>query len=110
MRYVRLHSANATSQNSTYDIVLTQELSKSKYEGIGIRSRDTGFNREYTLDLDEIFNKERSLHKDLDMVEASSAPGSKLERFIGLSPTAYGKIFMVHYAIQVSLKHPGLFT
>jgi len=27
-----------------------------------------------------------------------------------LAPTAYGKIFMVHYAIQVSLKHPGLFS
>ncbi len=27
-----------------------------------------------------------------------------------LAPTAYGKIFMVHYAIQVSLKHPGIFS
>lgn len=27
-----------------------------------------------------------------------------------LAPTAYGKIFMVHYAVQVSLKHPGIFS
>ena len=27
-----------------------------------------------------------------------------------LAPTAFGKIFMVHYAIQVSLKHPGIFS
>jgi hypothetical protein len=27
-----------------------------------------------------------------------------------LAPTSYGKIFMVHYAIQVSLKHPGIFS
>jgi len=27
-----------------------------------------------------------------------------------LAPTAYGKVFMVHYAIQVSLKHPGIFS
>ena len=27
-----------------------------------------------------------------------------------IAPTAYGKVFMVHYAIQVSLKHPGIFS
>jgi hypothetical protein len=27
-----------------------------------------------------------------------------------LAPTAYGKVFMIHYAIQVSLKHPGIFS
>jgi hypothetical protein len=27
-----------------------------------------------------------------------------------LAPTAFGKIFMIHYAIQVQLKHPGIFS
>jgi hypothetical protein len=27
-----------------------------------------------------------------------------------LAPTSYGKIFMVHYAIQITLKHPGIFS
>jgi hypothetical protein len=27
-----------------------------------------------------------------------------------LAPTAYGKIYMVYYAVQVSLKHPGIFS
>ena len=27
-----------------------------------------------------------------------------------LAPTAYGKIFMIHYAIQVQLIHPGIFS
>lgn len=27
-----------------------------------------------------------------------------------MAPTAYGKTFMVHYGVQVSLKHPGIFS
>ncbi len=27
-----------------------------------------------------------------------------------LAPTAYGKTFMMNYGIQVSLKHPGIFS
>ena len=27
-----------------------------------------------------------------------------------LAPTAYGKIFMVHYAVSIQLKHPGIFS
>lgn len=27
-----------------------------------------------------------------------------------LAPSSFGKTFMIHYALQVSLKHPGIFS
>jgi hypothetical protein len=41
-------------------LVLTQELSKSKHQGIPGRSRDTGFHREYQISLEKTFASERA--------------------------------------------------
>lgn len=92
------------------------------------------FHREYQVNLDSVFDRERLesvLEKSKDRLysEENAMNEADFEEFtsrqlssvspgeIGadsvhglLAPTAYGKTFMIHYAVQVSLKHPGMFS
>ena len=45
LRFIRLHTSTlgANQSSSSYDLVLTQELSKSKFAGIIGRARDSAF-------------------------------------------------------------------
>jgi len=43
-----------------------------------------------------------------EYVEEGAIDPDKLSTL--LAPTAYGKTFMMHYGIQVTLKHPGIFS
>ncbi len=50
------------------------------------------------MNMDEIFKRDNKMQNEkLHQREAT------------IAPTSFGKTFMVHYAIQVSLKHPGIF-
>ena len=88
LRFIRLHTHQLTASNSGYDLVLTQELTKSKHGGVAARVRDNCFHREFLIDLGQVFSEDEEI----------------------LAPSAFGKTFMIHYGVEVSLKHPGIFS
>lgn len=115
VRYIRLLTSNLQN-NSSYDTLLSQTLYKRNYDGIAPRSRDRDYNREYVIDLEPIFEKEREEARMMARYcadhEDKSGKNKDTEKLmnISLSPSSYGRTFMMHYAIQVQLKHQSFFS
>eukprot|EP00347_Sterkiella_histriomuscorum_P018754 403344306 len=115
IRYLRLQTGNLQT-SSSYDTLLSQTLFKKNYDGISPRTRDRDFNREYELDLEPIFEREREEAQLLSRFTQEPNDLNKLDNLTenlmnsSLTPSSYGRTFMMHYALHVSLKHQSFFS
>jgi hypothetical protein len=74
--------------------LLAQELSKKVYDGQLSKKKDSSFIRDYDIDLNEAFETERE-----SMAKFHMNCDNDSDIYAAISPTAFGKTFMVHYAI-----------
>ena len=103
LRVIRLHSGSTTQSTSGYDIIIRQEIFKEKYDGIKKQAKDKGFQREYCLDLAEIFAQDRLLVNHAKKTKEYSAD-------LCIAPSCFGRIFMCHYLLTVQINHGSFYS